>query len=98
MEAMFSDIEASYEQAAGRIKADGIIPCGKAMLTASKLGIAKVHRDTFHAALGVGRYLLGLTWYKALFGKDITENDFDDFDVPVSDEERAIAIKAVNDT
>ena len=98
MEAMFSDIEVSYEQAAGRIKADGIIPCGKAMLNATKLGIEKVHRDTFHAALGVGRYLLGLTWYKALFGKDITENDFDDFDVPVSEEERAIAIKAVNDT
>jgi hypothetical protein len=31
-----------------------------------------------------------------LTGKDITNNDFDDFDEPVSDEERKIAIKAVN--
>lgn len=98
MEAMFKDIELSYDKAAGRIKADGIIPSGKSMLNAVKLGIEKAHRDTFHAALGVGRYLIALTWYKALFGKDITNNDFDEFDVPVSKEEREIAIKAVNAT
>ena len=98
MDAMFSAIEASYDKAAGRIKADGIIPSGKAMLNAKKLGMEKVHRDTFHAAFGVGRYLIGLTWYKALLGKDITNNDFDEFDVPVSEEEREIAIKAVNAT
>jgi hypothetical protein len=40
--------------------------------------------------------LLALTWYKALTGKDIINNDFDNFDEPVSDEERKIAIKAVN--
>ncbi|MBR2341435.1 MAG: SGNH/GDSL hydrolase family protein [Clostridia bacterium] len=97
-EAMLSDIEASYEKAAGRIKADGVIPCGRAMFNATKLGIEKIHRDTFHAALGVGRYLLGLTWCKALLGMDITDNDYDEFDVPVSEEERAIAIKAVNAT
>lgn len=92
---MFADIEASYAKAAAAIHADGIIPSGQAMLNASQFGIEKVHRDTFHAALGVGRYLVGLTWYKALTGNDISENAFDDFDVPVSDEERKIAIKAV---
>ena len=97
-EEMFKDVEFAYDNAAGRIKADGIIPCGKAMLKATKLGMEKVHRDTFHASLGAGRYLLGLTWYKALFGRDITNNDFDEFDVPVSEEEREIAIKAVNAT
>ena len=95
-EEMFKDIQASYAKAAELIKADGIIPCGQAMLNASKFGIEKIHRDGYHAHLGVGRYLLGLTWYKALFGKDITRNDYDEFDVPVSDEERAIAIQAVN--
>ena len=95
-EEMFNDIQASYVKAAELIKADGIIPSGQAMLNATKFGIEKIHRDTFHAHLGVGRYLLGLTWYKALFGKDITRNEYDEFDVPVSDEERAIAIQAVN--
>ena len=61
-----------------------------------KMDIGKIHRDTFHASFGAGRYLLALTWYKAFTGKDITNNDFDDFDVPVSDEERKIVIKAVN--
>lgn len=95
-EDMFKDIESAYAKAKQLIKADGIIPSGRAMLNATKFGIEKIHRDTFHAALGVGRYLLGLTWYKALTGKDIANNDFDDFDEPVSDEERGIVIKAVN--
>ena len=93
---MFNRIREAYATAAQTIHADGIIPCGQAMLNATKMGIEKIHRDTFHASLGAGRYLLALTWYKALTGKDITENDLDDFDEPVSDEERKIVIKAVN--
>lgn len=95
-EEMFSDIEAAYTKAAALIHADGIIPSGRGMLNATKFGIEKIHRDTFHASLGAGRYLVGLTWYKALTGKDITNNDFDEFDLPVSQEEREIVIKAVN--
>ena len=95
-EEMFKDIEASYAKAFELVKADGMIPSGRAMLNASKFGIEKIHRDTFHAGLGAGRYLLGLTWYKALTGNDITNNTFNDFDEPVSDEERQIVIKAVN--
>ena len=94
-EDMFEAIETAYAKAAASIHADGIIPCGRAMLNATKLGVEKIHRDTFHAALGVGRYLLGLTWYKALTGADISANDYDDFDVPVSEDERKIAIQAV---
>lgn len=95
-EEMFKDIESSYKKACKLIKADGIIPCGQAMINATKMGIEKVHRDTFHASLGVGRYLLALTWYKALTGKDITNNNFNEFELPVSEEERKIVIKAVN--
>lgn len=93
---MFAAVEQAYQQAAELISADGIIPAGKAMLIASQTGIEKIHRDTFHASLGAGRYLLALTWYKYLTGKDITDNAFDDFDVPVTDEERKIVIAAVN--
>lgn len=94
--AMFAAVEQAYNKAAELISADGIIPAGKAMLIASQTGIEKIHRDTYHASLGAGRYLLALVWFKYLTGKDITENDFSDFDVPVTEEERKIVIAAVN--
>ncbi len=95
-EKMLSAICDSYAKAAQAIQADGIIPCGKAMMQAVKMGIEKIHRDTFHASKGAGRYLLALCWYKMLTGKDITNNSFNDFDVPVTDRERELVIKAVN--
>ena len=93
--AMLDAVCECYEQAAKDIGANIIIPSGQAMLRASELGIEKVHRDTFHASLGAGRYLLALTWYRALFGKDISGDDFAGFDVPVSDEERDTVKRAV---
>ncbi len=86
----------SYRKAVESIKADGIIPCGEAMMRALELGIERVHRDTYHASLGAGRYLLALCWYKLLAKKDITGNSFDDFDAPVTEQERETVIKAVN--
>lgn len=93
---MLRDVNSSYKKAAEAINADGIIPCGTAMMNALDFGMEKIHRDTFHAGLGAGRYLLALTWYKYLTGNDISNNSFNDFDVPVTDEEREIVIKAVN--
>lgn len=92
---MYADIKKAYAKAAKDACADGIIPSGRAMLRATELGDVKMHRDTFHASLGVGRYLLALTWLKTLTGTDISQNDFNDFDVVVTDEERKIAIDAV---
>ena len=93
---MFAAVEDAYNQACGLISADGLIPAGRAMLTAAQTGIDKIHRDTYHASLGAGRYLLALCWFKYLTGRDITGNTFDDFDVPVTEEERKIVIAAVN--
>ena len=93
---MFAAVEECYDKAAELIEADGIIPAGRAMLTAAQTGIEKIHRDTYHASLGAGRYLLALCWFKYLTGRDISENAFDDFDVPVTEEERKIVINAVN--
>jgi hypothetical protein len=93
---MFDALLLAYEKASKLINADGIIPSGRAMLNATQMGIGKIHRDTFHASLGAGRYLLALTWYKALMGKDISNNNFNNFDVEVTDKEREIVIKAVN--
>lgn len=93
---MLSAICDSYRRAAQSIKAHGMIPCGEAMMRALDMGMEKVHRDTFHASLGAGRYLLALCWYKFLTKKDIMGNAFCDFDVPVTEEERETVIKAVN--
>ena len=95
-EQMFADIRKAYHQAARVIDAEGIIPCGEAMLMAVQNGIEKVHRDTFHASRGAGRYLLALVWYKLLTGKDVTGNAFAEVDEPISAQEREIIIKTVN--
>ena len=93
---MFKDIKLSYQKAADEIDASFIIPSGEVFQSIIANGTEKVHRDTFHASLGAGRYLLALCWYKALTKKDISNNTFDDFDEPVTESEREIVIKAVN--
>lgn len=93
---MFEDIKKSYQQACKEINATGIIPSGQALIRAIQTGIEVVHRDGLHVSLGVGRYLLALTWYKSLVGGDITNDNFNDFDEPVTPEQRKIVIDAVN--
>lgn len=93
-EAMFADVKSAYDAAAELIGADGIIPAGDAMIAAVRGGIGKIHRDTFHASLGAGRYLLALTWYGTLIGSDISENSFSELDEPITAGEREILIAA----
>ncbi len=95
MAKMFSEIKVAYERAAREIGADGIIPSGELMMKLVESGIKKVHRDTFHADLGVGRYALGLLWYHVLTGKSVLDNGFSDFDEPVSPEDVAIVKRCV---
>lgn len=88
---MFARLEKSYKKAAKDIHADGIIHSGKAMQSALKKGIKKIHRDAYHASYGFGRYLLGLVWYKVLTGKSVLKNTFNDFDEPIGGKEIEIA-------
>ena len=81
---MFEDVRASYEKAAKDIKADFIIPSGAVFQRLIESGIEKVHRDTFHASYGLGRYALGLLWYSILSGNDVKQNTFCDFDEEIS--------------
>ncbi len=92
---MFNDIKSAYNMAKESTNAIGIIPSGELFQNLLSSGIEKVHRDTFHASLGVARYALGLLWYKFLTNRDITNNTFCDFDVPISSEEADIAKKCV---
>lgn len=81
---MFKDIEKSYASAAKAIDADFINPSGKLFAELLSSGIEQVHRDGFHASLGLGRYALGLLWYATLTGNDVSNNQFSDFDEYVS--------------
>ena len=93
-ENMLSKACIAYKAAADMIDADGIIPAGEAMMAAVRGGIGKIHRDSFHASLGAGRYLLALTWYGYLTGADISANSFSELDEPITDAEREILINA----
>lgn len=92
---MFRDVESAYNKAAKDINA-GIIPCGETLQNLIKCGLP-VHRDTFHASLGLGRYALALTWYEMLTGNSTENNTFRDFDVPVTEEEVKLAKKAAHE-
>lgn len=94
---MLSDIVTAYQEAVEHIRADCIIPSGEVFRTMLESGIERVHRDTFHASLGLGRYALGLIWYKTLTGNDVLENTFCDFDEEVSAEQIAIAKRCVQE-
>ena len=59
--------------------------------------LLKPHRDTFHADLGYGRYSIALTWYGDLTGKDVMENKFRNFDIPVTEKEIQIAKEAAKE-
>lgn len=84
---MFYDIKRAYKKGADDINADFIIPSGEVFEALISDGITKLHRDTFHASFGIGRYALGLIWYKVLTGNKIQNNSFSDFDEAISSEE-----------
>ena len=92
---MFSKVLSSYKEICSLLAVDGVIPSGEAMLYAYERGV-KVYRDTFHASLGLGRYMLGLIWYKALTKNEVTINTVCSLDEEITLEERKIVIETVN--
>ena len=95
-EEMYSAARKAYHQCLKDLPFDGIVPSGDAMIKSVRLGIDKIHRDTFHASFGAGRYMLGLVWYKYLTGNDITNDTFNDLDEPITSKQRKIVIEAAN--
>lgn len=93
-EQMFNDLTRAYDRARDLISADGMIYSGDAMYRLHSELMKEersAFRDTFHASLGLGRYLLGLMWYGTLCGGDVAGNTFRDLDKPVSEERIALA-------
>jgi hypothetical protein len=93
---MLKDVQAAYKEAAEREGLDGIIPSGTLFGMMLDKGIEKVHRDTFHASWGLGRYALGLLWFRMLTGKSVAENSFAALDAPASADDIAIAKSCVD--
>jgi hypothetical protein len=94
---MLDDIVKSYQKAVEQIGADFMIASGEVLGAMLENGIEKIHRDTFHASLGLGRYALGLIWYRIVTGNDVMNNSFNDFDEEVSAQQIAIAKKCVTE-
>lgn len=92
---MFAAVEQAYAHAHATLGSDGIIPSGKLLRSLLDNGIEKVHRDTYHASYGLGRYALGLLWYHCLTGHSVSENDFHHFDEPIPEDHIRIAKKCV---
>ncbi len=94
-EDMFADIKESWQKAVEETGADIVIPSGETFEEMLKNGIEKIHRDTYHASYGLGRYTLGLLWYRVLTGNDISSNAFNDFDEEIPANEIAIAKQCI---
>ena len=88
--AMLEQIQSAYLKIATEIRADGIIHSGTIFKKLRQNGIQKLHRDTFHASYGVGRYALALLWYRVLTGNSVLENTFTDPDEYISPEDYAV--------
>jgi hypothetical protein len=88
---MFCDLKAAYNQAAADLGGLQIIPGGESFQIAIKKGITNIHRDTFHASLGFGRYLLGAVWYETLTGKSVMGNTFRNFEEAIAEEDVQLA-------
>ena len=68
-EDMFAKVKQAYDRASEALGGARLIPSGQAMLTAHRKAPEILYRDDLHASFGFGRYLLALTWYYTLFGK-----------------------------
>jgi hypothetical protein len=84
---MLRDVVRVNAEIAHLIGADGVIPSGELFGALSRRGIAGLHRDTFHASLGLGRYALGTLWYRVLTSRPVSGNSFHDLDEAVSADE-----------
>lgn len=93
---MLSAVQKAYKEIASQIGADGIIPSGTLLGKLLEEGIPAIHRDDAHVSFGLGRYALGLLWYRVLTGNSVGENAFADPDEPISPEAYAVAKKCVD--
>lgn len=90
---MYAAVEKAYIELYGIVDAVGMLPSGKAIMTLHEMGFCKedTHRDDIHVSLGLGRFTQALTWLSYLTGYDPELCEFDELDVPMTDEQRKAA-------
>ncbi len=94
---MFEAVDRTMSQARELCEVCGVIPLGNAVLSANEIGAQALFRDEIHMSRGFGRYLLGLVLYGTLTDRPIENNTFHDFDIPMTDEEIALAKKIASE-
>lgn len=75
-EEMFRALEQAYLKAAESIGNCKIIPSGWVLQQLLKMGFSNLYRDTFHASIPEGRYILGAIWYEFFSGDNIMDTSF----------------------
>ncbi len=94
---MLGAIIHTNNEIANEINAEKIIRSGELLgLLAEHKTDGRLHRDTYHASLGLGRYALGLLWYRTVFGVSVAENSFKGFDEPISEKDISLIKKLVD--
>ena len=95
-EEMFKRVDETYAEAERLVTFDGVIPAGAVMQELVRRGFI-MHRDGYHASLGLGRAALALTWVKCLCGASASGNSCRTFGAPVTDEEMEIVQRTVDE-
>ena len=96
-EEMFDAVEKNYVAISKSVGADIFIPSGRVLKRLYAEGYNVHLEDGHHAGRGIGRYALALTWLKVLFGTGVRGNSFDNFEIPISNEEKEAVLRAVED-
>lgn len=89
---MYKDISESYVKASSDIGGAPVIPSGRAFEELFEHGVTGLHRDTFHASLGIGRLVLGMVWYETLMGSKCSFKDIGRLDEPVTEKDFRAAL------
>ena len=96
-EEMLADVVAAYGEMAASVCAHGIIRSGELLGALWAKGMTGLYRDGFHASYGLGRYALGLLWYRTLTGNAVSHNAFCTFDEPLT-EAQIRAVQSIVDS
>ncbi|MBE6580510.1 MAG: DUF4886 domain-containing protein [Ruminococcaceae bacterium] len=56
------------------------------------------YRDGYHCNLGSARYMLACLWFMVLYGRDVAENGFCDFDTDVSAQDKLLAERCARES
>lgn len=84
MSQMTDDIVKANLLAKEEINAYGIIPSGQLINALASAKIGKLHRDTYHLSLGLGRYAVALLWFRLLTGNSVKGVKFCDLDEKIT--------------